>query len=645
MTGNGQVGHAFISYAPADAAAVARMQEALEESGTLVWTDSSVLPGDDWRATIRRAISNDALAFVACFSRNSLAAGASQQNEELNLAFEQLRLHRPGVPWLIPVRLDDCVIPDVDIGAGRTLTSIHPADLFGAAADEETRRLVIAIRRILGDRGELAAAGGTSSSVDRQGDDPAQGGTSKEDGPATEADAKRAAAPVAHGQQRESAASLTDVLLVSVGVLNMVAALLALRWSFFKVVSIVTLIFAGTATWHFIRRLGRSWTDRAVLFSSGACIVAILVLAATYLPAGIGAGHPVSGGTASMVTLSWRHPVTTHTAFQTRPAVADGTIVVGGDNGTIYAFSAKDGTIRWAAPEPGSFLGSTARIVHGVVYIGNADGTIYALDVATGRDWSYRTGQSIESALLVADRTIYSADGSLAQALDSSTREVRWTHAIGTSISGVGLAESGGLIYAGNTDGMIYAVAARSGDLRWKFSAESAIQTTPLIAEGNVYVGEADGVIEAVDARSGHDIWQYATGSAIQSSLVVADGILYAGNDGTGMYAINADSGKLLWKQSACSADLCGAIASGPALYHGSIYAGSFNGVIYAWNAASGTPEWHYTLKIPRQQKSRKAYSYPEALISDPPAIHDILYVADSYGRIYAIRLTTKSRR
>jgi hypothetical protein len=107
MTGNGQVGHAFISHAPADAAAVIRLQEALESAGTPVWRDTSVLPGDDWRATIRRAINDDALAFVACFSRKSLAARASRQNEELTLAVEQMCQRRSKVD---PLRVHVLVI-------------------------------------------------------------------------------------------------------------------------------------------------------------------------------------------------------------------------------------------------------------------------------------------------------------------------------------------------------------------------------------------------------------------------------------------------------------------------------------------------------------------------------------------------------
>jgi hypothetical protein len=56
------------------------------------------------------------------------------------------------VSWLIPVRLDDCEVPDLDIGAGRTLRSLDSADLFGERRSAELSRLVDAVTRILASR-------------------------------------------------------------------------------------------------------------------------------------------------------------------------------------------------------------------------------------------------------------------------------------------------------------------------------------------------------------------------------------------------------------------------------------------------------------------------------------------------------------
>ena len=120
-----------------------------------MWRDTADLwPGEDWRVKIRRAITDNALVFIACFSSQSIARKKTYQNEELLLAIEQLRLRHPGDPWLIPVRFDDCAIPDLEIGGGRTLASIQRADLFGERRDTGIARLVAAVLRILGQRSD-----------------------------------------------------------------------------------------------------------------------------------------------------------------------------------------------------------------------------------------------------------------------------------------------------------------------------------------------------------------------------------------------------------------------------------------------------------------------------------------------------------
>src|SRR5260370_5817899 len=144
-------GHVFISYVREDSGQVDALQRILQAAGIRVWRDTADLwPGEDWRTKIRRAITADALVFVACFSRRSAARRKSYQNEEPNLAIEELRQRPEDQPWFVPVRLDDCQIPDIYIGGGnRALSHIQCVDYFGKHADEGAARLVAAILRIL----------------------------------------------------------------------------------------------------------------------------------------------------------------------------------------------------------------------------------------------------------------------------------------------------------------------------------------------------------------------------------------------------------------------------------------------------------------------------------------------------------------
>jgi WD40 repeat protein len=142
--------HAFISYVREDSDAVNQLQRILETADIPVWRDTADLwPGEDWRLNIREAITGNALVFIACFSTRSAARTKSYHNEELLLAIEQLRLRPPGNTWLIPVRFDDCPLPDFDLGAGRTFGSIQRVDLFGEQRELGIPRLVSSVHRLL----------------------------------------------------------------------------------------------------------------------------------------------------------------------------------------------------------------------------------------------------------------------------------------------------------------------------------------------------------------------------------------------------------------------------------------------------------------------------------------------------------------
>jgi hypothetical protein len=120
----------------------------LKGAGIPIWRDrDNLLPGDNLRAKIRSAINQDAV-FIACLSSHG-AARKIHQNEELLLAIDHLRRRHSDAARLIPVRFDDCDIPDIELGAGRTLASIPPIDLFGADREPTARRLVEEVERLL----------------------------------------------------------------------------------------------------------------------------------------------------------------------------------------------------------------------------------------------------------------------------------------------------------------------------------------------------------------------------------------------------------------------------------------------------------------------------------------------------------------
>lgn len=141
--------HAFLSYVHEDVEAVNRLERVLEAAGVEVWRDKANLwPGQNWKMAIRDAITKDALLFVACFSTASVEKELTYQREELLLAVDEYRKRSPDVPWIFPVRFDDCAVPFYDLGAGRDLDSLQRTDLFGPQRDEAAARLLAGVLRL-----------------------------------------------------------------------------------------------------------------------------------------------------------------------------------------------------------------------------------------------------------------------------------------------------------------------------------------------------------------------------------------------------------------------------------------------------------------------------------------------------------------
>jgi len=58
---------------------------------------------------------------------------------------------------------------------------------------------------------------------------------------------------------------------------------------------------------------------------------------------------------------------------------------------------------------------------------------------------------------------------------------------------------AGGLVYAGSSDGNLYAIARSDGEVAWRFSVGGRVWKSPAIVDGAVYFGSHDGHIYAIE--------------------------------------------------------------------------------------------------------------------------------------------------
>jgi outer membrane protein assembly factor BamB len=126
---------------------------------------------------------------------------------------------------------------------------------------------------------------------------------------------------------------------------------------------------------------------------------------------------------------------------------------------------------------------------------------------------------------------------------------------------------AGDMVFLGDDRGVLRAVDANNGKVRWQAYTAGAIFQSPAVWEGRVYVGSADGRVYAFEAATGRRLWTFRAAPAdrwipvygklhstwpVAGGVVVDNGVLYAAAgianyDGTHVYALDAITGKLKW--------------------------------------------------------------------------------------------------
>lgn len=113
---------AFFIYAHSDRKIVHRLHARMVRDGVNTWMDTENLqPGQDWAYEIRRAILKCDVIIV-CLSR-AFNERRGYRHEELRLALRKASLLPRDEVFIVPVRLEKCVMPD-------SLRRLHRVDVF-----------------------------------------------------------------------------------------------------------------------------------------------------------------------------------------------------------------------------------------------------------------------------------------------------------------------------------------------------------------------------------------------------------------------------------------------------------------------------------------------------------------------------------
>ncbi len=309
---------------------------------------------------------------------------------------------------------------------------------------------------------------------------------------------------------------------------------------------------------------------------------------------------------------------------------------------------------KWAFHTGAAIVASPA-IADGVVYIPSMDAHLYAIDQETGKEkWNFKSSMPIASSPAVSGGLLYfvSSGGAL-DAVDIASGKIKWVlpteyerkfeaknlHGYPSAAQTMpdawdmftsSPAVANEKVFFGSGDGNVYAAAAQTGVLQWKFATKDVVHASPAVVGNTVYIGSWDSYLYAIDADTGQQKWAFRTGEdaaihnqvGFQSSPTVVDGVVYVGCRDAHVYAVDAATGREKWDYPTSKSWVIGT----PAVRDGVVYVGTSDSSRFvALDAKTGRLRFNF---------DAKAYMF-----SSPALAGDLAYVGDHNGRLYAINV------
>jgi len=187
-----------------------------------------------------------------------------------------------------------------------------------------------------------------------------------------------------------------------------------------------------------------------------------ITIVGTHLPTGLAPSDLRLGSNIKVISILKN----TGSQVVASPAVANGVVSIGSEDGNEYALNAATGALLWSFAT-GCPVQSSAAVAGGVVYVGGYDdtGQVYALNETTGAElWSAASGTyAVDSSPAVANGVVYAGtDSNTVEALNAASGAVLWTGTTGNVVTS-SPAVVNGAVYVGSDDGSVYAFAQPGG--------------------------------------------------------------------------------------------------------------------------------------------------------------------------------------
>jgi outer membrane protein assembly factor BamB len=328
----------------------------------------------------------------------------------------------------------------------------------------------------------------------------------------------------------------------------------------------------------------------------------------------------VSGASLpARLNLAWSFK--TQGPIKSSPAIRDGKVFIGSNDGHLYAFDLKSGTNLWRFKTEGAVESSPLVLDNGI-YVGSTDGALYAISVDGKQMWKYMSGDKLLASPNFwkdpsATRVIIGGYDYKLHCLDASTGKSNWVYETGNYINGSPAVFDGKTVFGG-CDALLHILSLTDGTKVKEVEAGAYIAASVAIKGGRAYVGHYENEFLCIDLEKGTNLWTYRDKNFayFSSPAVTRDKVIFGGRDKK-VHCVNRADGKPLW-----TFPTRGKVDSSPAVCGDKVVVGSDDGRLYVLNVNTGRETWSYEIGPP--------------VASSPAVVDNMVVVGADDGGVYA---------
>ncbi|WP_197495665.1 outer membrane protein assembly factor BamB [Acidihalobacter yilgarnensis] len=195
---------------------------------------------------------------------------------------------------------------------------------------------------------------------------------------------------------------------------------------------------------------------------------------------------------------------------------------------------------------------------------------------------------------------------------------------------------SGGVLYAADQAGKLYAFKAASGDHLWSVKIGQHLTAGVSGGEGMLFLGTQNGNVVAVSIKTHGVIWRTQLGSEVMAISKPAQGEVVIHTNAGKVIALDVSTGNIIWNQGIESPNLILRGKTAPVISGNTVVTGFSTGQIAAFSLSDGTPLWQLTVAEPRGASELQRMVDVSGRID---VIDGVVFAASYHGRVVAATL------